>query len=81
MERRAFHQQFVLEQELQYANKLLRNILPSDVISRFKSGEEFPIADKFEQATVAAVEIVFGGGNCDDYLVALDDIFCVSINR
>lgn len=48
------------------------------MIFRLKKND-FPISDKFEQATIAAVDIRFDyGGNCEEHLVALDEIFCVS---
>lgn len=78
MQRNTYHRQVTLNKEIRHSNKILLNTLPTDVINRRKKND-FPVSYKYEQATIAAVDIVFAsGGNYEDYLVALDEIFCVS---
>lgn len=78
--RRAFEKQVEAAQQHKYANELLLNSISRPLVARMKQ-EALPLFNYFASATIVIVETsVVTDIPFDRSLLALHDIFCVSLN-
>lgn len=66
-----------IEQEKRYSDKLLRNVLPPEIVDRLRNGAE-GIADHFEDATVIFADVV-GFGKITAGMKAFEIVGCLNM--